>query len=90
MSVEIVIPPFLQPFTGDAKVVQVIGNTVGECLEELIKQYPALKPRLFTRKGELRQSINLFLNKEVVNAREPARPVREGDKLYITSIIMGG
>lgn len=90
MSVEIVIPPFLQHLTGDVKAVQVIGSTVGECLEELIKQYPALKPRLFTRKGELRQGINIFLNKEAVNARELSRPVRDGDKLYITSIIMGG
>lgn len=90
MSIEIIIPPFLQRLTGDAKSVAVSGNIVNECLIELVRQYPGLRARLFTGKEELRKGINIFINREAVHPGELNRTLKDADKLYITSIIMGG
>ena len=90
MSVEIIIPPSLQPHTGEAGLVNVSGGTVGECLEELAGQYPELRSRLFTRKGELPKGMSIFINKDAAYPGELDRPVRDGDKIYISYIVMGG
>jgi hypothetical protein len=90
MSVEINIPPVFQQFTNNTKSANVNGSTVAGCLEELVKQYPLLKSRLFTGKGELLQGLNIFINGETAYPGALAKPVRDGDKLYVTYIVMGG
>jgi molybdopterin converting factor small subunit len=90
MSVEIVIPPSLQPLAGEAKSISVSSDTVGACLEELAGQYPGLRSRIFTRKGKLLKGLNIFINREAAFPGELARPVYDGDKLFISFIVMGG
>ncbi len=90
MSVEINIPPSLQPYTDDFRLINISGGTVAACLKELVKQYPPLRSRLFTRKGELLKSINIFVNREAVYPAGLARPVRDGDRIYISYLVMGG
>jgi molybdopterin converting factor small subunit len=90
MSIEIVIPPFLQRFTADSKSVAVTGSTVGACLDKLVGQYPELKERLFTARGKLRHCINIFVNREAVPLAALGSTLKDTDKIYITSIIMGG
>ncbi len=90
MSIEVNIPPFLQPLAGDAKLVNVSGRTTGECLKALVAQYPRLKPEIFNRKGNLLKGLSVFINGEVVYSKPLTRPVNDGDKLHITYIVMGG
>jgi len=90
MSVEINIPPVLQALTGDIKQINVTGRTVGECLEELVKQYPRLKSRLFNRKNKLPNGINIFVNGENAYPEPLARAVHKGDKVHISYIVLGG
>ena len=40
VSVEIYIPQFLQHLANGVEVVEVNGRTVGECLNDLAKQFP--------------------------------------------------
>jgi molybdopterin converting factor small subunit len=90
MSVEIIIPPSLQPLTDEAILITVSGGTVGECLKKLVIQYPKLRPRLFTANNELRKGLNIFINREPAYPGELAKMVHNGDKLYISYIVMGG
>jgi molybdopterin converting factor small subunit len=90
MSVEIVIPPSLQPLTGDAGLVETSGGTVGTCLEKLSRRFPELRARIFTENGELRQGLNIFINREDAFPGELARTVHDGDKIYISYMVMGG
>jgi molybdopterin converting factor small subunit len=90
VSVEINIPPVLQALAGDVRQINVTGSTVGECLEELVKQYPRLKPRLFNRRGKLPNGINIFVNGENTYPETLARRVKEGDKVHISYIVLGG
>jgi len=89
-GVEINIPSFLQHFTESARRDYVSGSTIVECLMELVGRYPRLKPRLFWTEGRLSRDLNIYLNEAHVNPDELSRPVKEGDKLYIAHVIVGG
>ena len=89
-SVEINIPSFLRQFTEGASSDHVSGRTIGECLMALGGRFPRLKPRLFQTKAKLSGDLNIYLNGVRVNPDELSRPVKEGDKLYIAHVIVGG
>lgn len=90
MSVEINIPPFLQPLADDVKRVDVSGSTVGECLEAMVKRYPRLKKRVFTTGGKISRGLNIYINGESAYPDTLARPVKDGDKIHIAYLIFGG
>jgi molybdopterin converting factor small subunit len=90
MSVQINIPQFLYHLSGNVKVVEVEGKTVGECLDELVKQFPQLRESLFTEKGMLLSLLNVYVNGESAYPEELAKPVSAGDKLDIMYTLVGG
>ena len=90
MAIEIDIPPLLQTLAGDVKRVVTTGNTVGECLDDLVKKYPGIKPKLLNRRGKLLNGINIFLNGENTFPEPLAKTVRSGDKIHIAFIVLGG
>ena len=90
MSIQINVPPFLEPFTGGLKRVDVSGNTVGECLEGLATLYPGVREKLFTRDGQLPKGLNIFINGEDAYPGVMNEPVNEGDTIHIAYLIFGG
>jgi len=90
MAIEINLPPVLQTLVGDIKQIDVTGRTVGECLEELVKQYPGLKSRLLKKNNRLPNGINIFINGENIYPEPLAKRVHEGDKVYISYFVLGG
>ena len=90
MSVEIHIPQFLQHLARDVKIVEVNGRTVGECLNDLVKQFPKLEARLFDKNGELLKYLVVLVNGESAYPEELVQPVNDRDKLHIINIIAGG
>ena len=90
MSVRINIHPILHHFTNGQDVVQVNGSTVGQCLEQLVAQFPELKERLFDRDGKLLNHVDVYVNGESAYPEELAKPIKGGDELHIVLIITGG
>jgi len=90
VSVKINLHPNLYSFTSSQAVVEVKGNTVGECLNQLVKQFPKLKSMLLDEKGRLLNYVEVYVNRESTYPEELAKPVRDGDELHITPIIAGG
>jgi molybdopterin converting factor small subunit len=90
MSVEINLPPVLQAMVGDIRQIDVTGGTVGECMEALVQKYPQLKSKLFNRKNSLPNGINIFVNGENAYPQPLSKKVKEGDKVYISYIVLGG
>jgi len=90
MSITINLHPILHSFTNNQTVVEVNGKTVGECLNELVKQFPQIKPWLFNKNGKLHNYVDIYVNQESSYPQELAKPVKDGDKLHITLIIAGG
>ena len=90
MSVTINLSPTLSSFANNQVVVEVKGNTVGECLDQLVKQFPKIKPLLLGKNGKLHNYIEVYVNQESSYPEELAKPVKAGDELHITMIIAGG
>jgi len=90
MSVEMHISSYFSPYTNNQQVARVNGSTVDECLNDLAKQFPALKQVLFDKKDKLYHYYDVFINGESVYPDVQTAPVKDGDKLNIVWIIQGG
>ena len=90
MSIKIEIPSYLQPYTNNMEVVEVNGSTVGGCLNHLVKQFPGIEKMLFAKNGKLFGYVAIYVNGEDAYPEELAKPVKDGDELYILYIVGGG
>ena len=85
------IPTPLRTYTGGQKEVKVSGQNVAEAMQELARQFPAVRTHLFDEGEQLRPYVNVFLNDEDVrNLRGEQTPLKEGDQLMIIPSIAGG
>jgi adenylyltransferase/sulfurtransferase len=91
MSVRVLVPAPLRPFTGQQAVVTAEGNTVGDVLQSLTTAHPELRPHLFSAEGTLRSFVNVYVNDDDIRhlARERT-PVNAGDTLTIVPSVAGG
>jgi molybdopterin synthase sulfur carrier subunit len=90
MSIQVNIHQALRHLTNNQAEVQVKGTTVGECLSDLVRQFPGVKPKIFGKNGKLLNYVDIFVNLESSYPEELAKPVKDGDSLHITLIISGG
>jgi molybdopterin converting factor small subunit len=90
MSVRVNIRSTLAHFTNGQAVVEVKGSTVGQCLDDLVKQFPKAKRVLFYKDGGLRNYVEVYINQESAYPDELAKPVRDGDELDIVLVFAGG
>ncbi len=90
MSIRINIAPYLQPFTCNTEAVEVAANTVGEGISRLVKQFPDIEKMLLDANGKLHSYVGIYVNNEDAYPESLAKPVKDGDELYILYIITGG
>jgi MoaD family protein len=80
----------LRQYTGGQAVVEVTGNTVGDALADLVRQYPAIQPRLFEKSGALSSQIYASVNMQSRNPEKLETPLKQGDEVYLILIVAGG
>ncbi|MDH5696099.1 MAG: MoaD/ThiS family protein [Dehalococcoidia bacterium] len=90
MTIKVHLYSSLQQFTNDRNMVEVSGSTIGECLNDLVKRFPKIKPVLFDKDGKLLGHIFVSVNLQSAYPEELAKVVNDGDELYIALIIAGG
>ncbi len=90
MSTRIHLYSGLSSFTEGQTLVEVSGNTVGECLYNLVSQYPQLKAELFDPAGKLWRHVFVSINLTSANPEKLDQPVNSSDELYIIRITAGG
>lgn len=90
MSIKIHIPSYMQLFTNNLAVIEVKGSTVGDCLNQLVKQFPAMEKLLFDQTGKLLGEFSIYVNSEDAYPQQLAKAVKDGDELHIPSLIAGG
>ncbi len=90
MSVRINIHSSHRQYTGNKKTLAVNGRTVGECLDDLIGRFPAMRNVLYQPDGTLKQLIEIYLNLESTYPDELKKPVQDGDEIQITLMLAGG
>ena len=90
MSVKINVYYFLPHLTNDQEIVEVTGNTVGECLGDLIKKFPLSHEWLFGDDGDLRKYLDIFVNLVETDPDDLSTPVNDGDEIHIVMHLTGG
>ncbi len=75
---------------GDPEAVYVDGANVGECLDDLVRQYPAAEPLLFDKRHNVFNHMLVFVNAESLKKVELAKPVRQGDTIIIATLFSAG
>ena len=90
MSVTIHLHKTHRRFAEGKERVDTEGQTVGECLRNLVDLYPELKAQLFDGKGRLQKTIEIYLNMASAYPDELARPTIDGDRIHITLMLAGG
>ncbi|RCK76902.1 MAG: hypothetical protein ANABAC_3327 [Anaerolineae bacterium] len=85
------IPTPLRPYTNGRSDLTVSGGTIGQVLDNLVQQYPALRAHIFNENGELRPFVNLFIGEDNINDLQGTHtPVKEEDRILLIPSIAGG
>lgn len=85
------ISPLLQEYADIPAVLEVDGNTIGECLDDLIKQSPESRSWLFGQDSLTRVIISIN-NVEIVTLDNDGlkRRLKSDDEIMIFAIASGG
>ena len=85
------IPTPLRNYTNGQSEIPVQGSTVSAAIDDLVSQYPALKPHLLNGSGQLRPFVNLFLGEENIRELQGIdTPLKDDDRLMLIPSIAGG
>ena len=90
MSIKINIHRTHRQFTNGLDIVEVDGNTVGACLDNLVRQFPGMGKVLYNKKGKLVNVVEIYVNLKSAYPNELAKQVSNGDSIHITLMIAGG
>ena len=85
------LPTPLRSYAQGKAEVQVSGANISEALQDLLANYPTLRPHLLNGEGQLRPFVNLFLGEEnVMQMQGLNTPLKENDRLMLIPSIAGG
>ena len=90
MSIVINIHKTHRQFTDGMELVEVEGNTVGECLKNLTTKFPKMKDAIFDKKGRLLNVVEIYVNMESAYPDELKKKVKDGDKIHVALMLAGG
>ena len=90
MSITVSIHKSQRQYTGGKAEVEVTGKNVGECLNNMIQQYPDIKNEIFDEKGNVLNVVEIYVNDESAYPDELAKKVSDGDEIYLTLKLAGG
>ena len=91
MVCRIKIPGYLKDKTNGETITELKGETVRECIEELVYRFPDLKGEILDNQGRLLLKWSISINDQIADASdEMAQPVKDGDLISILPMIAGG
>ena len=90
MAVKIHIHTTHRQYTNGLEVVEVNGDTVGDCLNHLVRQFPGMDKALFAKKDKLHNVVEVYVNHTTAYPNELAKPVKEGDEIHLVVMLAGG
>ena len=89
MSVKLNIDESVLDYRKGKVVVEVSGNTVGECLDYIVKRRPTLKKAIFDENGNLCFDNLVKVNGEYIFSNHLAKSVKDGDEIEIIKFTGG-
>ncbi len=88
MGVRITLHPYLN--NGVETQVEVQGSDVGECIQNVMKQFPGMDKKLFAKPGQLKGYVEILVNGQSTFPKELAYPVKDGDTMNVLVFLAGG
>jgi hypothetical protein len=82
MSINLYLPSRFYYLWEGKGVIEVTGNTVAECLDNLIRIIPLMKKALSYKSGALDPEIKVLVNQKGVGAEGLAKEVYDGDEIH--------
>ena len=77
----------LRQMAGGSHELALDGETVGQVLQALEREHPAIAGWILDERGALRRHINVYVNGE---QSRPETPVAPDDDLFVLPAISGG
>ena len=92
MAITVYLSGHLKSYTGGETETHLDADfaTVGETLDSLWKVYPALRDRILTEQGEIRQHVNIFVGSEDVKRLKGLDTALKSNELHIFNAVSGG
>ena len=91
MSVRVrIFYPRLRDLIDQPGEVRVNGQTVGDCLQDLVARFPDARELIFDREGRLQRHVYVYVNADSLHRADPARPVTEKDELLLAVLATAG
>ena len=90
MAISVSIPTILRSYTGNARTVEVSGDSIQNLIANLEHKFPGLSDRLLEN-GQLRRFVNIYINDEDVRFMGSLEaPLTDGDAVTILPAVAGG
>jgi sulfur-carrier protein len=91
MAVEVRLPNILRSHAGGQATVKADGETIGQVLGALVKEYPGMSGQLITESGEMHRFVNVYVNDDDVRYMDKLdTKVADGDTVSILPAVAGG
>ena len=85
------IPTPLRSYTNGQAEVAVGGSSVAQAMDNLIVEFPTLKPHLYNGDGNLRPFVNLFVGENNIRDLQGLdTPLTENARVILIPSIAGG
>lgn len=85
------LPSVLTPLTGGQHTITTSGSTVAEALDDVVRRFPALSPRLRDEHGAPYPFVTIYLNDEDIRFIGGFdAPLAPNDEVSVVPAVAGG
>lgn len=91
MPVDVRLPTVLRQHAGGQASVQANGSTLGEVIDDLVRQFPGLAGQVVTDEGTLHRFVNVYVGDDDVRYLDKLDTKVTGDEVIsILPAVAGG
>ena len=91
MAVTVRLPTIMRANAGGQSEISAEGGTIGEVIDDVVKQFPGTATHLRAPDGGVHRFVNVYLNDEDVRyLGKLDTEVKEGDTVSIVPAVAGG
>jgi len=91
VAVRVRLPTILRSYASGQSTVDADGSTVGQVVDDLVRQFPGMAGHLRAPDGGLHRFVNVYVNDEDARyAGGLEAGVGDGDELSILPAVAGG
>lgn len=91
MPVDVRLPTVLRQHAGGQASVQANGSTLGEVIDDLVRQFPGLAGQVVTDEGTLHRFVNVYVGDDDVRYLDKLDTKLTGDEVIsILPAVAGG